>query len=570
MQRHFRFIPDDDIVNRTRWYINFRWLYLFMLSAPLVLTVYLSRGWSEQLKIALTVAAAALATNVVFLIFSRILNSKSQSHILAVFMILADIAIVTGITVIGGGIESRRVILYVVPIIMSAAMLGRKGIYGSTALSVTSTTAIFIYYYLTELRPGGSLDGVPFYKQFPEAVYNIVFAATALIAVMIAMDYIIRLLRQKERQALRTVEDLKRAQAIGRFGSWDVDVPSNTLTCSDEVYHIIGIARSDGELTIDRYMTFVHPKDRRLIKTVVRRASAKPVRFSFDYRIITADGDLRYVHAEGESATDRSGSVRSIIGTVRDTTEERMLDESKNEFVSLASHQLRTPATVVKQYLGMLLDGYAGELTGKQRLYLKTASDTNERQIAIVNNLLDVAQLESGKIHLTLVKVDLVALTAELIQEFKPRAESKQQTLRLVSRHKHLYGLADSYHLRAVLENIIDNALRYTTINKPVTIHITKESNMAVISVTDRGVGIAPENLSKLFKKFSRIEHPSTFQEEGAGLGLYWSMKVMALHGGKIEVKSVFGKGSTFKVILPLSTKPGRAKKSRRNLVKKS
>jgi two-component system CheB/CheR fusion protein len=120
-----------------------------------------------------------------------------------------------------------------------------------------------------------------------------------------------------------------------------------------------------------------------------------------------------------------------------------------------------------------------------------------------------------------------------------------------------------------VLENIIDNAIRYSTVNKPVVIRISKEGDMAVISITDRGVGISPENLPKLFKKFSRIEHPSTFQEEGAGLGLYWSKKVIALHGGKIEVRSVFGRGTTFRVVLPHSTKPGRAKRSNRNLVKR-
>jgi signal transduction histidine kinase len=459
--------------------------------------------------------------------------------------------VINYIIVILGGVESRSVILYVIPIIMSAATLGRKGIYGATALSLLSYNFIFIDYYRHAFRPGG-----PFRTDLPEILYTMVFATTALIAVLLAMDYIIRLLRQKERQALKTVEDIKRAQAVGRFGNWELDIRTNKVTCSDEVYRLIGIPPGPADLALEYYMSFVHPKDRRLLKVAVKRASRQPKRFSFDYRILATNGELRYLHAEGESISDRSGRVSTIIGTVRDTTEERMLDESRNEFVSLASHQLRTPATVIKQYLGMLLDGYAGELTEKQKVFIKTASDTNERQIDIVNNLLDVAQLESGKIQLTLAQVDLLVLIKELVEGFKPQANEKQQTLEFTSRYKRLYCQADWYYLRTVLENILDNALRYTTRHKSVTVKLTKEANAVVIAVIDQGVGITAEDLPKLFKKFSRIENVATFQEEGAGLGLYWSKKVVALHGGRLEAESVYGKGTTFRIILPLADKP--------------
>lgn len=248
---------------------------------------------------------------------------------------------------------------------------------------------------------------------------------------------------------------------------------------------------------------------------------------------------------------------------MRDTTEERQFDQTQNEFVSLASHQLRTPATVIKQYLSMLLDGYAGELTDKQKGFLQTAKDTNDRHIAIVNTMLDVAQLESGKVRLKLAKTDIVALLGGLVKEYRLQAENKQQTLLFRSRYKHLHCEADTYHLRTVLENIIDNALRYSPASKTVTIRVSADARTISVSVIDEGVGIAAEDMTKLFKKFSRIEHPDTFHEQGAGLGLYWSDKIIALHGGRVEAISLPGKGSTFKVVIPRSKQPKTRTKKR-------
>lgn len=560
MLQHFSFTPDEDVIDRTRWYIKFRWFYIVMLSAPVGLLTYLLDGFGEPFRAVLVIVVLALATNGLFYFMGRILRSREQFQLLAIALVLADIVTISYVIVSLGGIENRSVILYVIPIIMSAATLGRKGIYGATAMSLLAYNMIFLDYYFYTFRPPGGFGDIPFRERLPEAIFTFTFSATALLAVLFTVDYIIKLLRQKERQALKTIEDIKRAQAVGKFGSWELDIQTNIVTCSDEMYRLIGLPPDTEELTLDRYMSFVHPKDRRLLRAAVKRAARQPRHFSFDYRVVAADGELRHLRAEGQSLADYSGRATTIIGTVRDTTEERMLDQSKNEFVSLASHQLRTPATVVKQYLAMLLDGYAGDLSEKQRIFLQTASDTNERQIAIVNNLLDVAQLESGKVQLTLTKIDLPLLIEDLIKEFTPRAADKQQELKFSSRYRHLYCRADQHYLRTVLENIIDNAMRYTMPKKSVTIRLAKESGAAVISVIDQGVGIAPKDLSKLFKKFSRIENVATFQEEGAGLGLYWSKKVVALHGGRLEVESTYGKGSVFKIILPIMAPQKRAR----------
>ena len=548
MLPHFNFAPDADIISRTRWYIAFRWLYIVLLAVPTGILIYALSGPTQSLSILLLAGAAAAGLNGIFYITSRLLRTAGQYQILAALIPAADIIIVTyAIALLESG-QSQGVLLYAIPIIMSAAMLGRKGIYGAAIASLLSYNAVF-------------LNGPRIHSS--EEAYNLLFTNMALIAILLAVDYILRLLRQKERQALKIVDDLTRAQAVGKFGSWEMDRQTGTVAWSAEAYRLLGLPVNTAELSFDDYLGFVFPAHRRLLRSVMKRVAERPRRFRVEYQVTTASGEPRYFHAEGESLPDRSGRVVTIVGTMRDTTEERQFDQTQNEFVSLASHQLRTPATVIKQYLSMLLDGYAGELTDKQKGFLQTAKDTNDRHIAIVNTLLDVAQLESGKVRLKLAKTDIVALLGGLVKEYRLQAENKRQVLLFRSRYKHLYCEADAYHLRTVLENIIDNALRYSPASKTVTVRLGADARMVSVSVIDEGVGIAAEDMTKLFKKFSRIEHPDTFHEQGAGLGLYWSDKIIALHGGRVEAMSLPGKGSTFKVVIPRSKQPKKRSKKR-------
>ncbi len=559
MFQRFSFSSDEDIIARTRWYIHFRWFYIYAIATPAGLSMYLAHGWGEALKIILSAAAIALVSNGFFYMAAHTIKQGYQFQALAAVLLLTDIMITNYLISTRGGIEARGVILYVIPIIMSAILFARKGIYAVAALCLVSYSAILAADYLNVYRSSGGLNP-ELHTRLPDFLYTMTFFTSALIAIAVVTDFIVKLLRQKERQALETIEDLKQAQAVGKFGSWEWDLASNQIVWSDEIYRSLGLSTERGSLSFERYLSFVHPKDRRRLTTEITKASKQPRRFGFDYRLVQPDGSVCHVRAEGQSLAARTGRVVTIIGTARDITEERMLDQSKNEFVSLASHQLRTPATVVKQYLNMLLDGYAGELSDKQRDFLKIASDTNDHQINIVNNLLGVAQLESGKIQLTMAQVDLVMLARTLVEEYAPRARNKDQVLSFSSRFKYLYSRADEHSLRTVVENILDNAFKYTMPGKAITIRLTKEANTAVISVADQGVGIASNDLAKLFKKFSRIENPETFQEEGAGLGLYWAEKIIALHGGRIAIESEPGRGTNVKVILPMRRK---AKKTR-------
>lgn len=231
------------------------------------------------------------------------------------------------------------------------------------------------------------------------------------------------------------------------------------------------------------------------------------------------------------------------------------LNAAKDEFVSLASHQLRTPATGVKQYIALLLEGYMGELSEQQIDCLQKAYDSNNRQIEIINDLLHVAQLDAGKVILKKSDVDAGKLIEDIIDEHVDTFKDRRQKIHLDLPSKPAKIHIDAVRFRMVLENLIDNASKYTPERGEITVALATSKTGALISVSDTGIGISRKELPTLFEKFTRVSSPLTQHIAGSGLGLYWVDKVVGLHGGRIEVDSTPGKGSTFRLILPAEDK---------------
>jgi signal transduction histidine kinase len=233
------------------------------------------------------------------------------------------------------------------------------------------------------------------------------------------------------------------------------------------------------------------------------------------------------------------------------------INRSKDEFIALASHQLRTPATAVKQYIGMVLEGYAGNITKHQRQLLTSAYDSNERQIRVVNDMLLVARLDLKKMSLSKQAVDLGQLLERIVADAAGALKQREQKLSYTKPSKPVYASVDQEYIRMAISNIFDNASKYTPKSKHIIVSVyTTSQRTACISIKDEGVGIAKEDLERLFKKFSRIHNPLSIQVGGTGLGLYWSKEVVQLHGGSIEVVSVPGEGSTFTISLAQVSAP--------------
>lgn len=291
-----------------------------------------------------------------------------------------------------------------------------------------------------------------------------------------------------------------------------------------------------------------------------------------EYWRIKKDGSRFWANVIITAIHDKSGKLIGFAKVTRDLTERKRqedrlkainkklahqsaeleaLNASKDEFISLASHQLRTPATGVKQFLSLLLEGYAGELTEQQRDYLQRAYRSNDRQIELVNDMLMVAQVDAGKVTLDRATHDLTALTKDVVDEQKSSFTKRKQRVTLSLPTTRVQASVDAPRFRMVIENIISNASKYTPEGGAIYISLTSSDHSATITVRDTGVGIDPESISKLFRKFSRIPNKLSTLVGGSGLGLYWALKITELHGGTIDIKSQVGKGSIFRITVP-------------------
>lgn len=240
----------------------------------------------------------------------------------------------------------------------------------------------------------------------------------------------------------------------------------------------------------------------------------------------------------------------------RQQQELETLNGAKDEFIAIASHQLRTPATGVKQFLGLLMEGYAGELTDQQQEFVTRAYNTNARQISLVNDLLRVAQVDAGKVVLSKESTDICKIVREITEEVQNTIKSRKQTIDVTMPDEaHLTVDVDPSRFRMVMENLIDNASKYTRHGGKVSVVVEQGETMVTLRVIDTGVGIDTLSQAKLFTKFSRIPNELSDSVSGSGLGLYWVKKIVELHGGTIEVTSKAGTGSTFTVTVPRGTR---------------
>jgi len=258
----------------------------------------------------------------------------------------------------------------------------------------------------------------------------------------------------------------------------------------------------------------------------------------------------------------RDAVEKIFIGAViviEDITEQKKLDTMRTEIVSITSHQLRTPLSVIKGNLEMVLEGDIGKITKEQKEVLEEAFLGNERMIKLVNDLMDVSKIEEGKFKLILESTQLDDLAAEVVKEILPFAEKKHVSLSYVSPSAKLPKVKiDRQRIKRVLQNLIDNAIRYSQIDSKgkITVEIQKDTKFLKFVIKDNGVGIPKDEQGKIFGRFARGSNVIQLDPGGGtGLGLYIAKAIIEQNGGKIWFESEEGKGTTFYFTLPFVTK---------------
>ncbi len=247
------------------------------------------------------------------------------------------------------------------------------------------------------------------------------------------------------------------------------------------------------------------------------------------------------------------GEVSGAIILFRDITKDREIDQAKTEFVSLASHQLKTPLSAINWYSETMLDEEVGPLNDKQKEYLKNLYDANRHMVELVNSLLNVSRIDLGTFAIDPVPMKFSVVADEVLVELLPQITAKHINLTKSYDPALPPVKADPKLVRIIFQNLLSNAIKYTGPNGSISLAIKKEGENVLLRVVDTGYGIPSAVQNKIFTKLFRADNIRDKEAEGTGLGLYLVKAVVEASSGRVWFESLEGKGSTFFVTLPLT-----------------
>lgn len=260
---------------------------------------------------------------------------------------------------------------------------------------------------------------------------------------------------------------------------------------------------------------------------------------------------------------DDEANPLGYMKTLQDVTLEKEVDKMKTEFISTVSHELRTPLTSIKGYVDLILDGEAGEINEIQREFLEIVKQNNDRLVELINDLLDVSRMESGRVKMEKAPLSLPEIVKVAVTSIENLAKNKEMSISQDIPEGLPLVLADRQRLVRILVNLLSNAIKYTPPKGRIFVSIKPQNGFLATSIRDTGIGIPSEHLDRLFVKFYRVDSSLTSEIGGTGLGLAIVKSIVDLHGGQVWAESEVGKGSTFTFTLPVDKGIDEARKMR-------
>jgi hypothetical protein len=289
------------------------------------------------------------------------------------------------------------------------------------------------------------------------------------------------------------------------------------------------------------------PEDRWLSRRALRGERVA----NEELEIHRPDGRVFPILASGAPLTNDEGRITGAVVAFQDISRLREVDRLKDEFVSMVSHELRTPLTSVRGSVQLVLDDPAAVGTEQHRQLLQVALGNSERLIRIINDMLDIAKIESGSLTLNRRPCQVADLVRQSVQVVETPARSARVSIAIDLAPALPPVMADADRIVQALVNLLSNAVKFGPPDTAVTVTAVESDGQVAISVADCGEGIAPEDLPRLFQKFQQLDRSSSRRGGGTGLGLVITRTLVELHGGRVAVASEVGRGTTFTVTLP-------------------
>ena len=371
---------------------------------------------------------------------------------------------------------------------------------------------------------------------------------------------------------------LREAQQLAHLGRWELDVNTRVWTWTEEMYRFFSVALSSAP-TLDAMLTSLQPQDRQTLRALLSQSASLGAPFELMLRIEATAGQVRFGQLRGEALRDERGRVACLCGTLQDVTEQQLLIEglknrtaqlrertaelliardaaeaankAKSVFLANMSHELRTPLNAILGFSSLMRR--EPDVSPSQRETLDIINRSGEYLLTLINDVLEMAKIEAGRLQLEAAPFDLGAMVRDVADMMRLRAEEKGLRLRLdQSSAFPRYIKGDQARLHQILVNLVGNAVKFTG-HGGVTIRLGLRRDGGphlLMEVEDTGIGIKPEDQKRLFQPFVQLGEPAA--QKGTGLGLTITRQFVELMGGSIGVESTPGRGSIFRVELPV------------------
>lgn len=359
-------------------------------------------------------------------------------------------------------------------------------------------------------------------------------------------------------------------EAKNKFSSLVDNVPGVIYRCandlkwtmnyiSDEIKTISGYPASDfiGN-KIRTYESIIYEKDRDLVHETIQKAIQAKKSYNMEYRIANKDDKVKWVGERGKGVFNKDKELVWLDGVIFDISLQKEAEEKleraikiKSDFLSTVSHELRTPLAAIKEGINIVYDQSAGDINKEQKEFLNISKRNVDRLARLINDVLDIQKLESGKMEFNFKENDINSIIEEVFETMKPHAAKKELKFKL-DLDKNIPKIeVDRDKLIQVITNLVSNAIKFTE-QGSIIISSLLEKNIVKVWVEDTGPGIKKEDIPKLFKTFQQLQAGKGRKTGGTGLGLAICKDIIGKHRGKIWVESESGKGSKFIFLLPI------------------
>ncbi|WP_316793557.1 PAS domain-containing protein [Pedobacter frigoris] len=370
---------------------------------------------------------------------------------------------------------------------------------------------------------------------------------------LIATNEELAVVNQQLRDAWHKIEEreiaLRLAIDAADFGTWYIHSVTREFITDARLKELFGYYPEE-DLSIEQALAQITDEYRDFVATKLENAIYNNGDYDVTYPVVGLhDNRLRWLRAIGNLKADPSGAFSAFTGVVMDITEQKIDEIRKNDFIGMASHELKTPLTSMKGYIQMLLKVNRQNNQFNTDM-LEKANGQVGKMTAMINSFLNVSRLESGKIYMETQEFDLAGLIKE----------AEEETNATISSHVVVFNPiveimsvnADRDKIGQVIHNLISNAVKYSTAGSMIEVSCFKDKGMVNVSVKDQGMGIKSDDLPNIFDRYYRVEGSQMFSISGFGIGLYLCKEIIERHKGEISAVSDFGVGSTFTFSLPL------------------